>query len=174
MNTFHSENHLEIKSKRRYLLLSITFINGCRFHFSFISTWLKVGHCFPSVAFDSCLVISPDFQKIKREIRVGWSLMSLIIHGKKFSAGRMQFMYHQDLAASTSLSNSPRYIYLHESIAISITKTHLYITILDMFLQTWKKHKDASRTKLKPIHFAAQQVLKFIISHITTVDHYLS
>lgn len=44
---------------------SVTFINGCRFHLSFVCTWLKVGHCFPSVAFDSCLVISPALRKSK-------------------------------------------------------------------------------------------------------------
>jgi hypothetical protein len=64
------------KRRRRYPQIQIkivvaTFITGIRDHLPFIRTWLKVGDRLPSITFDSCLVISPDFQKIKRETCVG-------------------------------------------------------------------------------------------------------
>lgn len=61
-------------------------------------------------------------------------------------------MYHKDLAASTSLSNSPRYIYLHEIIAISITtKTPLPIVSLKQASYTCFSKHGKSLKIIEPI-----------------------
>jgi len=37
----------------------------------FIGAWLKVGHCFPSIALDGCHVIGPEFNNNqKKEMKI--------------------------------------------------------------------------------------------------------
>ena len=58
--------------------MKITMIR-CRKGVPFISTGLEVGHGFSSIALDGCLVVSPIFQKIKRERLLDHTLLRMQI-----------------------------------------------------------------------------------------------
>lgn len=51
----------------------------------FIATWLEIGYSLSSITFDSCFVISPGLEKIKREIHeLDDTVLRLRMQGKKF------------------------------------------------------------------------------------------
>lgn len=108
-----------------------------------ICAWLEVRHGLSTIAFDCSLVISPEFcsEKKREKNRVGTQPL-----GNQKTREKTLFFFASNgeskmnnLAASTSLSNSPRYMYLHPSMVFQPMRTlefpiHLPFFSLLLFL----------------------------------------
>lgn len=107
-------------------------------HFSFISARLKVSNSLSAVALYCRFVISPIFEtqkKAKKEIQVGKApFKNFKIKIRIKNCLQNQCSVH-NLAASTSLSNSPRYMYLHHTIMFSVGKR----LVLPILILTFEK-----------------------------------
>jgi hypothetical protein len=88
---------------------------------------LEVGHGFSTVAFDRRLVVSPDFAEQEKEEEKQEKRFESVLwwmEKKERTFLSMAESKLRNLAASTSLSNSPRYMYLHPSMAFEELPIH--------------------------------------------------
>jgi hypothetical protein len=120
-------------------------VDFCAFGSSFseqlplIGAGLEVGDGFSTVAFDRRLVVSPDFpeqekgrrENKEKEIGVGtlWWMEEKIETTLFFIVHQWGESKLRNLAASTSLSNSPRYMYLHPSMAFEELPIHCLLLV---------------------------------------------